>query len=64
MFKPLEMVKVTLQVLHSDVARVTHVIAKQGLLHLLDSQKFSKHVGKVGNETFQKLMNRFTVLEQ
>lgn len=58
------MVKVTLQVLHSDVARVTHVIAKQGLLHLLDSQKFSKYVGKVGDETFQSLINRFTVLEQ
>ncbi len=64
MFKPLEMVKVTLLVLHSDVAKVTHVIAKQGLLHLLDSQKFIKYVGKVGGENFQNLMNRFTLLDQ
>ena len=64
MFKPLEMVKVTLQVLHSDVAKVTHVIANQGLLHLLDSQKFSQYVGKVGGEKFQDIMNRFTALER
>jgi V/A-type H+-transporting ATPase subunit I len=64
MFKPLEMVKVTLQVLRSDVAKVTHVIAKQGLLHLLDSQKFIRQVGKVSDEEFQALMNRFTNLEQ
>jgi V/A-type H+-transporting ATPase subunit I len=64
MFKPLEMVKVTLQVLHSDTAKVTHVIAKQGLFHLLDSQKFFKYGGKVGGEKFQTLMSRFTSLEQ
>ncbi|MBD3307120.1 hypothetical protein GF339_11900 [candidate division KSB3 bacterium] len=64
MFKPLEMVNVTLQVLHSDVAKVTHVIARQGLLHLLDSQQFSKHVSKAGGETFQNLMARYTALEQ
>ncbi len=66
MFKPVEMVRVTLQVLHSDVARVTHIIAKQGLLHLLDSQKFSKsrYAGKVGGEKFQALINRYSLLEQ
>ena len=64
MFKPLEMVKVALQVLHSDAAKVTHVIAKQGLFHLLDSQKFSQHAGKVGGEDFQDAMNRYTALEQ
>ncbi len=64
MFKPLEMVKVALQVPHTDVAKVTHVIAKQGLFHLLDSQKFSKKAGKVGGEEFQEIMDRFTALEQ
>lgn len=64
MFKPLEMVRITLQVLRSDVARVTHVIAKQGLLHLLDSQKFAKQVGKVSDEKFLDLLNRFNQLEQ
>ena len=64
MFKPVEMVRVILQVLQSDTAKVTHVIAQQGLLHLLDSQKFSKHVGKVGGEKFQGLTDRFSFLEQ
>ena len=64
MFKPLEMVNVALQVLHSDAAKVTHVIAKMGLFHLLDSQKFSKTVGKVGGEDFQDCMNRYTALDQ
>lgn len=64
MFKPVEMVRVIVQVLHSDAAKVTHVIAKQGLLHLLDSQKFSKSLEKVGGEAFQDLITRFAVLEQ
>ncbi len=64
MFKPLEMVRVVLQVPHSDVAKVTHVIARQGLFHLLDSQSFSKKVGKVGGEEFQNIMSRFTTLDQ
>jgi V/A-type H+-transporting ATPase subunit I len=64
MFKPVEMVNVTLQVLHSDTAKVTHVIAKQGLFHLLDSQKFFKDLGKVGGEEFQRTMNRYTGLDQ
>lgn len=64
MFKPLEMVKVTLQVLRSDVAKVTHVIAKQGLLHLLDSQKFARQVKKVSDEKFLDLLSRFNQLEQ
>ncbi len=66
MFKPVKMVRVILQVLHSDVAKVTHIIAKQGLLHLLDSQQFSKSrsVGKAGGEEFQNIMNRYTLLEQ
>ena len=66
MFKPLEMVRVVLQVLHSDAAKVTHVIAKQGLFHLLDSQKFSKYAEKanVSGQDFQDLMSRYTGLEQ
>ncbi len=64
MFKPLEMVKVTLQVLRSDVAKVTHVIAKQGLLHLLDSQKFARQIGKVSDEQFLDILSRFNQLEQ
>ena len=64
MFKPLEMVNVVLQVLHSDAARVTHVIAKQGLLHLLDSKDFSKYVGKVGGEEFQDTLTRYVTLDQ
>ncbi len=64
MFKPLEMVKVSLQVLHSDAAKVTHAIAKQGLFHLLDSQKFLQHVGKAGGEKFEGLMDRYGKLEQ
>lgn len=64
MFKPLEMVKVTLQVLRSDVARVTHVIAKQGLLHLLDSQKLAQTAGKVSDEKFQEILGRFTQVDQ
>ena len=60
------MVRVTLQVLHSDVAKVTHVIAKQGLLHLLDSHKLSKsrYAGKSGSKESQGIMNRYTLLEQ
>jgi len=66
MFKPVKMVRVTLQVLHSDVAKVTHVIAKQGLLHLLDSHKLSgsRSAGKAGSEESQGIMNRYTLLEQ
>ncbi|MCP4398540.1 MAG: hypothetical protein GY801_14745 [bacterium] len=64
MFKPLEMVNVALQVLHSDAAKVTHVIAKLGLFHLLDSQKLSKTAGKVGGEEFQDCVSRYTALEQ
>lgn len=60
------MVRVVLQVLHSDAAKVTHVIAKQGLFHLLDSQQFAKFAGqaKVGGEAFQSLMSRFMTLDQ
>ena len=66
MFRPLEMVRVVLQVLHSDAAKVTHVIAKQGLFHLLDSRQFAKFAGqaKVGGDAFQSLMSRFTTLDQ
>ena len=64
MFKPLKMVNVALQVLHPDAAKVTHVIAKLGLFHLLDSQKFSKSSGKSGGETFQETIGRYAVLEQ
>ncbi|MDY0091836.1 MAG: hypothetical protein RBT80_03970 [Candidatus Vecturithrix sp.] len=66
MFRPLEMVRVVLQVLHSDAAKVTHVVAKQGLFHLLDSRQFSKFAGqgKVGGEAFQMLMNRYSTLDQ
>ncbi|GAK55003.1 H(+)-transporting two-sector ATPase [Candidatus Vecturithrix granuli] len=66
MFRPLEMVRVVLQVLHSDAAKVTHVIAKQGLFHLLDSRQFAKFAGqaKVGGEAFQSLVSRFSALDQ
>ena len=64
MFKPLEMVNVALQVLHSDAAKVTHVIAKLGLFHLLDSQKLSKTAVKVGGVEFQDCMSRYAALEQ
>jgi V/A-type H+/Na+-transporting ATPase subunit I len=64
MFKPLEMVKVALQVLYSDAAKVTHVIARQGLFHLLDSQQFSKYARKTDNEQVQQLIARYSQLEQ
>ena len=64
MFKPLEMVNVALQVLHSDAAKVTHVIAKMGLFHLLDSRKLSQKAGKVGREDVQDCMSRYTALDQ
>ncbi|PIE33390.1 hypothetical protein CSA56_11970 [candidate division KSB3 bacterium] len=64
MFKPLEMVKVSLQVLHSDSAKVTHVIAKQGLFHLLDSRKFSKTSGKSDGEEFKETIVSYSTLEQ
>ena len=64
MFKPLEMVKVALQILHSDSAKVTHVIAKQGLLHLLDYQKISPSSEGISNEDAQELLSRYAALDQ
>ncbi|PID58646.1 hypothetical protein CSB45_03630 [candidate division KSB3 bacterium] len=64
MFKPLKMVNVALQVLHSDAAKVTHVIAKMGLFHLLDSRELSKTAVKIGGEAFQECMSRYTALNQ
>ncbi len=64
MFKPLEMMKVALQILHSDSAKVTHVIAKQGLFHLLDSQKLSPSTIKLGSEDVQETLTRYTMIEQ
>ncbi len=64
MFKPLEMVKVALQILHSDVAKVTHVIAKLGLFHLLDSRKLLNASGKSGREAVQEAISRYAVLDQ
>jgi len=64
MFKPLEMVKIVLQILHSDGAKVTHVIAKQGLLHLLDSHAQSRESESLFPENPQQLIAQYTTLEQ
>lgn len=64
MFKPQEMVKVVLQILHSDGAKVTHVIAKQGLLHLLDSHGQSKESEALFPDDPQQLIAQYATLEQ
>ncbi len=64
MFKPLEMVKVVLQILHSDGAKVTHVIAKQGLFHLLDSHALSKDSETFFFEDPQQLIAQYSTIEQ
>lgn len=64
MFKPLEMVKVVLQILHSDGAKVTHVIAKQGLLHLLDSHAQSKESDTLFPDDPQQLITQYATLDQ
>ena len=64
MFKPLEMVKVVLQILHSDGAKVTHVIAKQGLLHLLDSHAQSKESETLFPDNPQQLITQYATLDQ
>ena len=58
------MVKVALQILHSDSAKVTHVIAKQGLLHLLDYQKVSPSSEGISNEDAQELLSHYAALDQ